>query len=53
MLEVWANHKERVEKHKKIKGSGQAIEFLLCAGRKVDGQELEAKRRFSKLKRDK
>jgi len=53
MLEVWAKHKERVEKHKKIKVSGQAIEFLLCAGRKVDGQELEAKGRFSELKRDK
>jgi hypothetical protein len=38
---------------KGIKAIAETIEPLLCAGKEVDGQELEVQRGFLELKKDK
>jgi len=50
---VQENYAKEQKGIKALEAVAKAIELLLCAGKKVDGQELEAKRRFSELKRDK
>jgi hypothetical protein len=50
MLAVRENY---AKEQKGIKTVAKAIEFLPCAGKEVDGQELEVQRGFLGLKKDK